>query len=372
MRRFLKYFYVFLLGCSLCVGCQNSSTTASDATNQSTSEKQSVSEEEGTSEEQGTGEEKSKSQDIFAMDTYMTVTAYGEKCEEAVDAAVAEIERLDDLLSTGSDDSEVTKINKNGGGTLSEDTSYLVKRALEVYKDTDGAFDISIYPVMKAWGFAGDTFQVPDKKTLSNALSLVDASKISYNEKKSTISFEKKGMQIDLGGIAKGYTSDRVIEILKSYGIEHAMINLGGNVDLLGKKTDGSEWRIAVQDPEDEDSYVGVLSVSDEAVITSGGYERYFEEDGVTYHHIIDPATGYPANNGLISVTIVSDDGTLADGLSTSLFVMGKDKAISYWRSHSDQFSTILIGDDETIYISEDIADSFESSKKVEVLSKSE
>lgn len=354
MRKFFKCFYVLMLGCSLCIGCQKA-TTETPTTN--------VSKEQVTK-----SEEASATRDIFAMDTYMSITAYGEKCEEAVDAAEAEIKRLDELLSTGSDDSEVTKINKEAGGKLSEDTSYLVKRALNIHKDTDGAFDITIYPVMKAWGFAGDTFAVPDKKTLKQTLSLVDATKLSYDEKNSKLSFGKEGMEIDLGGIAKGYTSDRVIDILKSYGIEHAMINLGGNVDLLGKKLDGSEWRIAVQDPESEDDYIGILSVSDKAVITSGGYERYFEEDGVRYHHIIDPSTGYPGNHGLTSVTIVSSDGTLADALSTSLFVMGKDKAIEYWQSHSNQFDTILIDEKGIVYISEDIAGSFESDANIKIL----
>lgn len=356
MKKFFKCFYVLILGCSLCIGCQNTSTQTSTPSN--------------NEEQTAKSEEASATRDIFAMDTYMSITAYGEKSDEAVDAAETEIKRLDELLSTGSDDSEVTKINKEGGGKLSEDTSYLIKRALDIYQDTDGVFDITIYPVMKAWGFAGDTFVVPDKNTLKQALSLVDAAKLSYDEKNSNLSFGKEGMEIDLGGIAKGYTSDRVIDILKSYGIEHAMINLGGNVDLLGKKIDGSEWRIAVQDPESEDDYIGILTVSDKSVITSGGYERYFEEDGVRYHHIIDPSTGYPANHGLTSVTIVSSDGTLADALSTSLFVMGKDKAIEYWQSHSEQFDTILIDDEGVVYISEGIADSFESDAKIKILKK--
>lgn len=354
MRKFFKCFYVLILGCSLCIGCQNVSTQTSETdSNQEQTKKT---------------EEASATKDIFAMDTYMSITAYGEKCEEAVEAAEREIQRLDELLSTGNKDSEVSRLNKESGGELSEDTRYLIKRALDIYKDTDGVFDITIYPIMKLWGFAGDTFAVPDEKTLKETLSLVDASKLSYDEKNSQLSFGKKGMEIDLGGIAKGYTSDKVIDILKSYGIEHAMVNLGGNVDLLGKKIDGSEWRIAVQDPKDEDDYIGILSVSDKAVITSGGYERYFEEDGVRYHHIIDPSTGYPADNGLISVTIISEDGTLADALSTSLFVMGKDKAIAYWKAHSDQFSVILIDEEKTLYLSEDIADSFESDAKIEIL----
>ena len=148
------------------------------------------------------------------------------------------------------------------------------------------------------------------------------------------------------------------------------LVNLGGNAQVLGTKPDGSLWRVAVQSPDAEDEYLGVLETKDKAIITSGGYERYFEKDGVTYHHIIDPSTGYPAENGLISVTIVSADGTLADGLSTSLFVMGKDKAVDYWRTHSDEFDMILLTDDEQLYVSEGIKDSFTSDRDVNIVAK--
>ncbi len=343
----LTLIFALVLICGLCSGCQKLS-------GKQLSEK-----------------EASETRDIFAMDTYMTLTIYGEKCKEAADAAEAEIKRLDALLSTGSEESEVTKINKEGGGKLSKDMDVLVKKSLDMYEKTDGIFDITIYPVMKLWGFSTKTFALPDQKQLDEKLSLVDASKISYDAKNLTLSFKQKGMEIDFGGIAKGYTSDRVIEVLKSYGIEHAMINLGGNVDLLGKKVDESEWKIAVQDPKKEKDYIGILSVSDQVVVTSGGYERYFEEDGVRYHHIIDPNTGYPANNGLASVTIVSKDGTMADALSTSLFIMGKDNAMKYWRENSDLFSVILIEENGIIYISEDIKNSFDTNEKVEIIKKS-
>ena len=158
------------------------------------------------------------------------------------------------------------------------------------------------------------------------------------------------------GGVAKGVTS--------------GLVNLGGNAQVLGTKPDGSLWRVAVQSPDSEDEYLGVLETKDKAIITSGGYERYFEKDGVTYHHIIDPSTGYPADNGLISVTIVSADGTLADGLSTSLFVMGKDKATDYWKAHSDEFDMILLTDDEKLYVSEGIKDSFTSDREFEIVEK--
>lgn len=308
--------------------------------------------------------------DVFAMDTYMTVKAYGSNGDAAVDAAVDEINRLDALLSTGKKDSEIGQINANNGGQLSEDGAILMERSLELYKSTNGAFDVAIYPVMKAWGFTDGNYQVPDADTLKATLELVDPSLIDYDKETSTVSFKKDGVQIDLGGIAKGYTSSRIMDIYKEKGVTSGLVNLGGNAQVFGTKPDGSLWRVAVQSPDSEDEYLGVLETKDKAIITSGGYERYFEKDGVTYHHIIDPSTGYPADNGLISVTIVSADGTLADGLSTSLFVMGKDKATDYWKAHSDEFDMILLTDDEKLYVSEGIKDSFTSDREFEIVEK--
>lgn len=308
--------------------------------------------------------------DVFAMDTYMTVKAYGSNGDVAVDAAVDEINRLDALLSTGKKDSEIGQINANNGGQLSEDGAVLMERSLELYKSTNGAFDVAIYPVMKAWGFTDGNYQVPDADTLKATLELVDPSLIDYDKETSTVSFKKDGVQIDLGGIAKGYTSSRIMDIYKEKGVTSGLVNLGGNAQVFGTKPDGSLWRVAVQSPDSEDEYLGVLETKDKAIITSGGYERYFEKDGVTYHHIIDPSTGYPADNGLISVTIVSADGTLADGLSTSLFVMGKDKATNYWKAHSDEFDMILLTDDEKLYVSEGIKDSFTSDREFEIVEK--
>ena len=323
--------------------------------------------------EQTEGTEESASQDIFAMDTYMSVTAYGADAESAVSDAIAEIERLDALLSTGETDSEIYKLNQNGGGSISEDTSYLFERALEIWKSTDGCFEIGIYPLMQEWGFTDGNYKVPDKETLQKLLPLADSSKIDFNEKDQTVSFEQDGMEIDFGGIAKGYTSGRIMDIFREHGIKSGMVSLGGNVQVLGIKTDGSKWRVAVQNPEDTENYLGVLETQDRAVITSGGYERYFEQDGKTYQHILDPKTGYPADSGLTSVTIVSADGTLADGLSTSLFVMGKEKAVAYWRAHSEEFDAILVEKDGTVSVTENIADQFtpdDAVKKTEIITK--
>ena len=321
-----------------------------------------------TEEKAESNEEASK--DIFAMDTYMTVTAYGAKAQEAVDEAEAEIQRLDELLSTGNEESEIAQLNQNKSATLSEDAGYLVERALELNKETDGAFDIAIYPVMEAWGFPTQNYQVPTADTLESLLKLADASQIIYDENSRKISFGREGMKIDLGGIAKGYTSSRIMDIYKENNISSGLVNLGGNVQALGTKPDGSKWRVAVQSPDDTEDYLGILSVEDKAVITSGGYERYFEQDGKTYHHIINPKTGYPAENGLTSVTVVSEDGTLADGLSTSLFIMGKEEAIEFWRAHSDEFDIIMLTDEGKLYVTEGIQDDFSTEMEMEIIEK--
>ena len=301
------------------------------------------------------------------MDTYMELTAYGRNSEQAVEAALEEIQRLDALLSTGSNTSEVTLLNKNKVGEFSEDYAYLLTRSMELFEETKGAFDITIYPIMKAWGFAGKKYCVPDDDELEALLQNVDVSKIQYDEETRKIILPEQ-VEIDFGGIAKGYTSSRVAQIMKTYGIKSAIINLGGNVQAIGTKNDGSLWKVAIKSPYESLPYLGVLSVEDKAVITSGGYERYFEENGMIYHHIIDPKTGKPAQNGLVSVTIVCKDGTLADGLSTALFVMGKDEAIDYWRAHKEEFDAVLYDENGRLYVTSGLEGSFSSDLSYEIV----
>lgn len=250
-----------------------------------------------------TGKEYSK--DVFAMDTYMSLTAYGSHGEEAVTAAVEEINRLDELWSVSSEDGEVYLLNQNGEGQLSEDTKELLTTAQDLYESTEGAFDITVNPLMDLWGFTSGKYHVPSKEELSKMLTQVDQSKLAVS-KDGHLTLGKK-QKMDLGGIAKGYTSGRIMEVYKEYEVTSGMVSLGGNVQVLGRKTDGSDWNIGIKDPESkEGDILGILSISDQAVITSGGYERYFEEDGKTYHHILDPKTGYPADSGLTSVSIKS------------------------------------------------------------------
>jgi thiamine biosynthesis lipoprotein len=325
-------------------------------------------ENETAQDETSQGEIPSDTREFFAMDTYMTVTAYGNDAAEAVAQAVSRVEELDDMLSTGQEDSEIAVLNRSSDSVLSEDAFYLMSRAVEISEMTDGAFDPAIYPLMEEWGFTTGDYQVPDESRIEELLHHIDPGCIRLYEDTRRVEITDEKAAVDFGGIAKGYTSAQIMEIFGELDLVSGMVNLGGNVQVYGCKTDGSLWRVAVQSPDSEDEYLGVLEIADKAVITSGGYERYFEQDGTVYHHILDPATGYPADNGLKSVTIVSADGVLADGLSTALFVMGTEQAKQFWELNGDDFDVILLTDDGKLYVSEGIADSFETDYDAEIL----
>ncbi len=306
--------------------------------------------------------------DIFAMDTYISLTAYGENAEIGLAAAETRIQDLDERLSTGKASSEIAQLNTNGSGTLSEDTCAILQEALILQEETDGAFNPLMYPIMQAWGFPTHAYRIPEEAEIQKLLLLTNPADIQFSEKNRTVSFLVSGMKLDLGGIAKGYTSDAVMDCFRSNGVTSGMVSLGGNVQTIGAKPDGSLWRVAIQNPEKEKDFLGVLETKDCAIITSGGYERHFEEEGVRYHHIMDPATGRPAESDLTSVTIVSPDGMLADGLSTALFVMGLEKATAYWQAHAEQFDAIFYTTDETLYVTENLQDVFSTNYPCEMI----
>lgn len=287
---------------------------------------------------------------LFAMDTFMEMQVYG---DEALLAGAAEmILDLDARLSVTAEESEIHALNAQGHAVVSEDTAALVQSALALCARTDGALDISIYPVVRAWGFTTEEHTVPDEAALRVLCAHVDYTRISLSGQEIRLD---DGMEIDLGSVAKGYTSTRVLDFFRENGAQSALLNLGGNVHALGAKPDGSPWRVAVQDPLGE-GLLCALEIENKAVITSGGYERYFVEDGVTYWHILDPKTGAPAHSGLISVTIVGENGLVCDGLSTALFVMGLEDAAALWRESGD-FEAIFVTEDKQVYITEGIAD---------------
>lgn len=290
---------------------------------------------------------------LFAMDTRMELAVCGGG-SDLLDRAEARITGLEALLSTTDPDSEIAALNRNGSGTLSPEPLELVKTALALCSETDGALDLSIYPVVRAWGFTEEQYRVPTDADLSELLAHVDYRKIRVEGDRVMLD---TGMEIDLGSVAKGFTGDQVLQLFRDSGVNSALLNLGGNVQALGARPDGTPWRIAVQDPSGS-GYLGVLPVEDKAVITSGGYERFFEQDGQVYWHIMDPSTGRPARNGLVSVTVVGDRGVYCDALSTALFIMGEEKAVSFWRDHRD-FDLILVTEDSRVLVTPDLSASF-------------
>lgn len=317
-----------------------------------------------------TGSKEPQTKIIQSMDTVMKLTVYGENAQKALDECEEEIIRLNDLLSTGLESSEISTLNRNGSAVLSADSSFLVSKSLELFSETDGAFDLSIYPLACLWGFHTKQYHVPEEEELQAILPAIGADQIEFHPETHEITLGEN-QAIDLGGIAKGYTSHKLMEIFRDNGISSAMVSLGGNVQCLNSKPDGSDWKIGIQSPWQTDSSIyAVVQVRNKAVITSGGYERFFEDEktGKVYRHILNAKTGYPVESGLASVSIVAEDGTLGDGLSTALYVMGLEKACDYWRMHRDEFEMILIDDDGALYVSEGLAPKTSSVHKINII----
>lgn len=295
---------------------------------------------------------------FFAMNTPMSVQIDG---GETLLRGVEELAyALEHKLSVTDEKSEIFAINSNGGGEVSSETAELIEFALDMCESTDGALDITIYPVLRAWGFTVDNvdydngFVLPTDGELSELLALVDYRRVEVSDDSVTLG---EGMMLDLGAVAKGYASDRIAGYLRENGVTSALLNLGGNVYALGKKPNGVKWTIGVKSPER--GIIGTLQVEDAAVVTSGGYERFFTgSDGVRYHHIIDPSTGRPADSGLASVTVVGSSGARCDALSTALFVMGLDRASDYWREHGD-FEAVFVTSDGELLVTAGLEDSF-------------
>ena len=321
-------------------------------------------------------QEKEASAQIFAMDTVMEIAAFGPQAKEAVSETESQIQELEKQLSRTLPDSDVSRINRNGTTPttgIAAGTWALLEAALEYRDATDGAFDITIAPVMDAWGFTGDSFRVPEQSELDALLKYVNSDEIQIQEEPAYSVTLGEGQAIDLGGIAKGYTSDLVEQTFRANGVESGKISLGGNVFVLGTKPDGSDWRVGIKDPQNEEALAVILPLRDAYAITSGGYERYFEENGKTYHHIIDPATGYPADNGLLSVTVVAKangpdasgagNGAMCDAFSTALFVMGEEKALDFWRTGGYDFDLVLVTADGRVVVTAGLADRFEEVK---------
>jgi len=237
-----------------------------------------------------------------------------------------------------------------------QEVIYVLQEALRIAERTSGAFDPTIGPLVDLWDIGGDNSQVPSQQAIDHARSLVDWRLVEIDSQRGTVYLPKQGMALDLGGIAKGYAADELVAIAQEAGIQQALFDLGGNIYAFGTKADGTPWRVGVKDPaQPGGSPALALAVQDRSVVTSGMYERFFEQEGIRYHHILNPATGYPVWNDIHSVTIVSKSSLLADALSTSVFVLGREKGLALLESEDAE--GVIIGEDNLVYPTSGIAD---------------
>jgi thiamine biosynthesis lipoprotein len=282
----------------------------------------------------GNSAEKLFSYQQLLMDTDVSLQLYSgssREAEEVKEDLFKEMSRLELLLSCTESSSEVTIINRAAGEgpvQVGPETAEVIEKAIHYARLSEGAFDPTIGPLLDIWGFRGEANRVPEPVEIEAAAALVDYSLMENDYAAGKVFLPSSGMALDLGGIAKGYIVDRGLELLARSGIGHALLNAGGDIGILGPKPDGSPWRIGVKHPRRDDELIAVISwLKKGAVVTSGDYERFFEEDGERYHHILDPRTGYPARN-LLSATVVAPTAIEADALSTALFVMGPQRGL--------------------------------------------
>lgn len=289
------------------------------------------------------------------FDTVVQIQAWG-ATEEIMEHCKEMCEYYEGLFSATIDSSDVSRINQAGGKpvTVSKATAELINKGIEYGRISDGRFDITIEPASSLWNFTDNKAkQLPDPEELAEAVKHIDYQCIQING--NTVTLTDPEAQIDLGGIAKGYIADRLKEYLISKGIKHALIDLGGNMLTLGGRYDGSAYRIGIQKPFAETGTVmAAVSVFDKSVVSSGDYERYFEKDGVIYHHILDPDTGYPVQNDLDQVTIISDESVDGDALSTTCFTLGLEEGMKLIHS-MDDIEAVFITKDGEMHTSSDV-----------------
>jgi thiamine biosynthesis lipoprotein len=298
----------------------------------------------------------------FLLGTSCTLTLYESGQDKAAQAAFSRIKEIEDRMSANKDGTELAAVNAQAGiapQKVSPDTFFVIGKALEIARLTGGALDPSIGPLVKLWGIGTDKARVPSPEEIAAARALVDYSKVKLDKDSQTAYLPVKGMRLDLGAVAKGYAADEAVRILKEGGVARALIDLGGNIYAMGRKKDGSAWRIGIQDPDkDRGSYMGIMSLAEGSLVTSGGYERYFEDKGERYHHILDAKTGYPARSGLKSVTIVSGSSILADCMSTAVFVLGPEKGFALADGMAG-LGAVLLDDDGEVRVTANLAKDF-------------
>ena len=296
------------------------------------------------------------------MGTVVRITIYDSTDESILDKAFNRVAEIESLVSINEDGTELDEVNANSGLqpiAVSDTTYTIVKKALEYSKLSNGDFDLTIGPLVKLWSIGLEGEKVPTQEEIDSVLPLINYKNVELDDNNKTIYLKEKGMIIDLGSIAKGYAADEISKILTENNVNSAIIDLGGNILAHGMKKSGDLWKIGIRNPHtDKGGIIGILKVKNKTVVTSGIYERYIEKDGVQYHHLLNPNTGYPFDNNIAGVSIITDKSIDADALSTTVFAKGIDEGLKFVES-LDNVDAIFISKDDKVYITSGIKDSF-------------
>ena len=297
------------------------------------------------------------------MGTVISVTLYDSTDEQILDKVFDKVKELEETFSINETGTEVDKINENAGieaVKVSDDTMTVVKEGIYYSELSNGKFDITIGPLVKLWSIGLPEAKVPTQEEIDTIVPLTNYKDVVVDEANNTVFLTKPGMMLDLGGIAKGYSADVISQMLTAEGVKSAIIDLGGNIFAHGEKLSGDAWKIGIQNPfSTRGEIVGAISVTNKSIVTSGVYERYIEKDGVKYHHILNPETGYPYENDIAGITIISDKSSTGDALSTSVFALGIDEGIKFIEN-LDNVDAIFVTKDNGIYLTSGIKDNFE------------
>jgi len=299
-----------------------------------------------------------QSRSEFVLATVCVVTLYDEGTPRIYNEVFARLNEIESRMSVFIEGSDVYRINTAAGIEAVEvhtDTFGVIEKAVYFAELSGGAFDPTVEPLIALWDIGGKNPGVPAQEEIDRVLPLINWRDIELDRENKTVFLKKPGMALDLGAIAKGYAADEAAAIIKKAGISQAMINIGGNVMAVGEKKDGSLWRIGVQNPLDiRGAYIGITSTREKSLVTSGVYERFFEADGKRYHHIFSPSIGYPADNGLLSVSIITDISMDADALSTAVFILGYEKGRALVESLKG-VGAVFVFEDRSIYLTGDV-----------------
>ncbi|MBU5590264.1 FAD:protein FMN transferase [Clostridium sp. MSJ-4] len=301
------------------------------------------------------------------MGTFCTVKIYDSKDTKILDKAFDRIKEIENEVSINKENTELDKVNANAGKervNVKNDTYTIIKKGKEYSKLSSGTFDITIGPIVKLWGIGTDSARLPSEDEIKERLPLINYEDLEIDEKNHSIYLNKKGMVIDLGAIAKGYTADEIAKVLRENNVQSAIIDLGGNIYALGNNSKGNPWKIGVQSPFlERGETIGYVEEKDKSVVTSGIYERYFEQDGKRYHHILNPKDGYPYDNEIAGVTIVSDTSMDGDALSTTLFSLGVEKGLDFINKIPN-VDAVFVTKDKDLYITPGLKDIFKLTNK--------